>query len=275
MGGRRGPRGGTALAAVALLPFLELLRDSGDVADRAGRSALSADLRSCWRSRCPSTGGAPRRTPTVAFINSRAFYAGALPLMLAALAVALRPTRERVAVAVAGVGALLVVFGIDPLFRIVTALPGFAQAHNTRLAVVACLALALLAGWGLDELVGGRLHPSRRLAAFLAAVVALPLVAVALGAPWEAGALGEALEVAWGFADGRPRPRPEWWRRWRRRSSGSCSAARRRRWCGPARSAGSRPRCWRRWRSCSRRWTCSRSASARIPRSRSSTRSSP
>ena len=136
-----------------------------------------------------------------------------------------------------------------------TALPGFAQAHNTRLAVVACLALALLAGWGLDELPGARCARSRRLAAFLIAAIALPLVVVALRAPWEVGALDDALAVAWGFA-GLPGPPDDraWWRRWPRRWSGSCSPARRAAliWAGAARP----PRCWPRSSSRSRRWTC-------------------
>ncbi len=192
---------GGALAAVALLPFLELLRDSADLADRAGRDANSIGLKFVLALALPEYWGRPTQYSIEAFMNVRAFYVGALPLLLGALAVALRPTRERVAVAALAVGSLAVMLGVEPLFSIVTALPGFAQAHNSRLAIVACLALALLAGWGLDELTAGRLRPSRRLATYLAAVVAVPLVVVALRAPWEAGKLGEALAVAWGFAD--------------------------------------------------------------------------
>ncbi len=43
--------------------------------------------------------------------------------------------------------------GVEPFFAIVTALPGFSTAHNGRLVIFLLLALALLAGWGLDELV--------------------------------------------------------------------------------------------------------------------------
>jgi Bacterial membrane protein YfhO len=200
---------GTALAAIALLPFLELLRDSGDLAERAGRGANSAGRKFILGFALPEYWGRPTQSSYETFINVRAFYAGALPLLLAALGLVLRPTRERVGIALAGVGALLVVFGVQPLFRVVTALPGFAQAHNTRLTVIACLALALLAGWGLDELTGRRVHPSRRLVAFLAAAVALPIVVVLLRAPWETGALGDALAVAWGFADLPAPPRTE------------------------------------------------------------------
>ncbi len=69
--------------------------------------------------------------------------------MLAAVAL-LRPTRERVAVAAAGAVALAVVLGVQPFFVVANHVPGFAQAHNTRLAIVTLLCLALLAGWGLD-----------------------------------------------------------------------------------------------------------------------------
>ena len=71
--------------------------------------------------------------------------------MLAAAAL-LKPDRERVAVALTGTVALAVVFGVQPFFFVANHLPGFSQAHNTRLAIVTLLSIALLAGWGLDSL---------------------------------------------------------------------------------------------------------------------------
>jgi hypothetical protein len=193
---------GGALAAVALLPFLELLRDSGDIADRAGRTANRIEARFVLALALPEYWGRPTQSSVITFINVRAFYVGALPLLLAVIA--LRPVRERVAVAAAGVGALLVVFGVQPLFGIVTALPGFAQAHNTRLAVVGCLALALLAGWGLDDL-SERLDLARRRRAAVLAVagvlLAIPVLVVVIEHSSTFRAVGDAIEVAWLFAD--------------------------------------------------------------------------
>jgi hypothetical protein len=192
---------GGALAAVTLLPFLELLWHSGDVAERAHRDALHLPQKYVLALALPEYWGRPTTVATEPFINGRAFYAGALPLLLAGLAL-LRPSRERVGVAVGGAAALAVALGVQPLFAIVTALPGFAQAANTRLAVMATLAIALLAGWGLDDLLAGRLarRRPRALAGALAAAVAVPVLVVALRAPVHARLVGDALAVAWGFA---------------------------------------------------------------------------
>ena len=44
------------------------------------------------------------------------------------------------------------VFGLEPLFSLVRELPGFGVVHNTRFTILYLLCMALLAGWGLDEL---------------------------------------------------------------------------------------------------------------------------
>jgi hypothetical protein len=183
------------------VPFVELLWHSGDLAERAHRDALHLPQKYVLALALPEYWGRPTTVATEPFINGRAFYVGALPLLLAGLAL-LRPSRERIAVAVGGAGALAVALGVQPAFAIVTALPGFAQAANTRLAVVATLAIALLAGWGLDDLLARRSagRDTRALGAALAAAVAVPLLVVAARAPVHAHLLGDALAVAWGFA---------------------------------------------------------------------------
>lgn len=196
---------GTALAAVALLPFAELLWHSADLATRGDREATRVSTKYLLALALPEYWGRPTGTVTESFINARAYYAGVLPLLLAVVAVVLRPVRERVAVAATGVVALLVATGVQPLFAIFTNLPGFGQSHNTRLPVLTLLALALLAGWGLDEV--RERAPSRRLLAGLALAAVLPVAIVLLRAPVRAGAIGDALAVAWGFAT--PPPVPE------------------------------------------------------------------
>jgi hypothetical protein len=188
-----GVAAGSALAAVVLVPFAELLAYSSDLANRAGRDPARTPIRFGLALALPDYWGRPTQLVSEPFIVTRAFYAGALPLILAVLAV-LRPTRERLAVAATGALALLVVLGVQPFFGIVNALPGFHQAHNTRLGIVTLLCMALLAGWGLDGLRRSRLA---------AVVVGFIVVAPVLAGLARAGAfpLGGALRTAWGFAE--------------------------------------------------------------------------
>ena len=185
-----GVAAGTALAAIVLIPFLELLAHSSDLANRAGREHAHTPLRFGLALALPDYWGRPTQLASEPFIVTRAFYAGALPLMLAAVAL-LRPTRERVAVAAAGAVALAVVLGVQPFFFVANHVPGFAQAHNTRLAIVTLLCLALLAGLGARH--GGAPRPRargrRRRAAGRRRAHTRRCVSQY-----------EALKVAWGFA---------------------------------------------------------------------------
>lgn len=198
---------GTALAAVAVVPFAELLLLSGDIDRRGHTPALSVDPKYLPTLLMPDYWGRPTGYSLGGFYVERAFYAGALPLMLAFAGLVIRPTLERAAVAAFGVLVLLVVVGVFPFFEIVTALPGFSTAHNTRLTVLFLICVALLAGFGLDELTARRARvPRARLV--LAGIVALfcvPLVWAVVARPSPA-VFGTALDLAWGFADPR---RPE------------------------------------------------------------------
>ena len=99
---------------------------------------------------------------------------------------------------------LAVLFGIPPFLQIVTRLPVFSSGHNSRLTVLYVLAVALLAGWGLDDLVGGALARAR---AAPGARAVGGRGSCSRPCSWSArvarrsSALGDALEVAWGFAD--------------------------------------------------------------------------
>jgi hypothetical protein len=68
--------------------------------------------------------------------------------------------------------------------------------------VIAILALALLAGWGLDELTGRDLPPRRRalVLGLAAALLVLPVLIAVGGRDFGRSDLGDALKVAWGFA---------------------------------------------------------------------------
>jgi hypothetical protein len=195
--------GGVGLAAAVLVPFGELLWHSADLHSRGGTSVdqhisrefvLGLALPDYW--------GRPTQTPIKPFLLNRAVYAGALPLMLAAAALVLRPRLERVCIALFGALWLAVVFGVPPFLQIVTRLPVFSSGHNSRLIVLYVLALALLAGWGLDDLIE-RTWPERRRKLILAlagVAVLLPALFVVAAKRSTFSALGDALEVAWGFA---------------------------------------------------------------------------
>ncbi len=144
--------GGTALAAISLIPFAELLLLSADAHDRAGESVdVHLQAKEVLGVFMPDYWGRPTQTPIRPILLERAMYVGALPLMLAAAALILRRTAERVAVAGFGFLWFAVVIGIPPILQIVTRIPPFSSGHNTRLIMLTILALSLLAGWGLDD----------------------------------------------------------------------------------------------------------------------------
>jgi hypothetical protein len=196
--------GGLALAALTIVPFAELLWNSADLRDRMGDAVDKQPIRRDFALGIflPDYWGRATATPLKIFVLDRALYVGALPLMLAAAALIIRPSLERVCVALFGALWLAVLFGIAPFLQIVTRLPVFSSGHNSRLALLYVLAMALLAGWGLDDLTTARWRAQRRRLT-LAAAVALMLVPAlfVFGAGRTTLAVfGDALDVAWGFA---------------------------------------------------------------------------
>jgi len=131
---------------------------------------------------------------------SRAFFGGVLTVVLAAAAVIYKPTAERVAIAVFGALCLLVVVGTPGLFDLVTAVPPFSSGHNTRLAILFMLCLALLAGWGLDELAERR--PRRFVIFGLLAAMVFAVGWVLGGGKASLAQLGPAAKI--GLAFGTP-----------------------------------------------------------------------
>jgi hypothetical protein len=200
---------GTAIAGVLLVPMVEFLLHSADYSRRLQRPPGHADAHYLGAFFLSDYWGRPTQTSLAAnIVSNRGFYAGGITLMLAAVALVLRPTAVRLGFAASGALALAVVLGVDPVFSIVTAVPGFRTAHNGRLVFIVLLALAMLAGWGLDEL--GRLEPrkpprSRLAVAAAAGIFCVPIAWMLVAGAISPGKLGPALKVAWGFADP-PRP---------------------------------------------------------------------
>lgn len=197
-----GLTGGLLLAALLVVPFAELLFHSADVGDRSG-TAIDAHLPTRWLLGVflPDYWGRSTKTAVERYQLVRAYYAGALPLMLAAAALIISPRAERIALAGLGVVSLGVVGGIPPFLQVVTRLPVFSGGHNARLIMVWVLSVALLAGWGLDELASSEAQRRRRPVVLTAvAILGLPLAwAFARGLPLDVP--GAAVRVALGVAE--------------------------------------------------------------------------
>jgi hypothetical protein len=195
--------GGAALAAISLLPFLELLLSSADLRERSEASVYLLERKEAIGIFLPDWWGRPTQTPIRLFVIERALYVGALPLMLIAAALVLRPRLERVAMAVFGLVVLALVLGIPPFPEIVDRIPVLESGHNTRLVIITMLVAALLAGWGFDDLTGDRTEWSRRRRLLVlglgAALLVGPLVVGAALQPPSLGALREGFEIAWLF----------------------------------------------------------------------------
>jgi hypothetical protein len=193
---------GAALAALALAPFLEFVLHSGDLSRRVSSAAgywprkyLGAlFLHDYW--------GRPTQVDLESFMQVRGWYAGAATLMLAAAALILHRSAERIGVALFAVFCACMVVGIPPVFGIVSRLPGFSAAHNERLIIYVLMSLALLAGWGLDDLSDVRL-PRRRLRQLVigtaTVIVCIPIVWLIAAGTLSLSRLGSGLRVAWGF----------------------------------------------------------------------------
>ena len=194
---------GTALAAITLVPFLELVGRSVDSDVRSFLGASHGPRRYLFGLFVHDYWGRQTRTPIEfpSAMEENAYYVGALTLMLSIAALVARPRGQRVAFAVLGVAALAMATGIQPLFDLLTHLPGFSTAHNSRLAVIFVFCFALLAGWGLDELTEDVVARRRVLVGACAALVALPLVVMAAKGTLAPGRFGDALKVAWWFSD--------------------------------------------------------------------------
>jgi hypothetical protein len=195
-----GLAGGALLAAVALVPLAEMILHSGELEERTAANPDKVRATFLAMVFLPDFWGRPTQAPLFTFINSRAFYAGALPLMLAVAAPLMRPNFERLSLAAFGLTGLAVVVGVPPIHQIVNALPVFSTAHNGRLVIYWLIAVAVLSAFGLNDLLGED-GPQRRRAAIAAVVLlCIPVGWLAVGRPSPSD-VGPALETAWGFVD--------------------------------------------------------------------------
>jgi membrane protein YfhO len=195
---------GAGLAALALVPLIELFQRSADSASRGefadlhtpGRFLLGLFLHDFW--------GRPTRISTLLFgpfLHTRAYYVGALTLMLVAAALIFRRDLLRIGLAAMGLLCLLIAVGLPPLPDLLGVLPGFKVTNNTRLVVVFVLCAALLAGWGLNDLSGRLEVPRARwvpAAGLVLLVIPLIWIVIAGDRPW-ASVLWDSFKSAWLF----------------------------------------------------------------------------
>jgi hypothetical protein len=202
-----GAAGGAALAAVTLIPFLELLLRSSDVEVREGFAEIALPKKYLLGFALYDYWGRATHTAVGAFAQERALYAGALTLVLAAAALIVRPTLQRVGFALFCLFLLAVVLGVPPVPEIARHIPIVKTGNHLRVVFILMLFLALLAGSGLDELT--ERVPARRnwVLALAAVLLGLPMLILAGGGDLSAGELGRALEIAAG--QGWPVPPPD------------------------------------------------------------------
>jgi hypothetical protein len=195
---------GAALAALTLLPLLELFRHSDDYQHRLDNPPSFTSSQHLGAFFLSDYWGRPTQTETAAFVSNRGYYAGGITLMLAAVGLLLRPTVTRVAVAVFGAVTLTIVIGFGPIAHVVFHLPGFRTAHNGRMLIFVLISLALLAGWGLDELSRRQLPPLRGRALAAAAATAIfcvPFVWMLVAGTIDLAYWRSAVKVAWLLRD--------------------------------------------------------------------------
>jgi hypothetical protein len=197
---------GAALAGVAIIPFVELLKNSSDLSSRP-RALVHVQPKFFFASLVP---GYFDRVPTN-FLIEDAFYAGVLPLMLAFIAL-MKAKVERIAIAIFAALCIVVVLGIQPIFGFVGRLPGFDETYLSRLTILYLLAVALLAGWGLDDLMTWRPTGKRAVVAgsIAGGLFVLPVVIVLATRGTSLRFFARAARIAWGFAQEPLYNSPNW-----------------------------------------------------------------
>jgi hypothetical protein len=191
---------GTALAAVTLGPFLELLFRSSDVNVREDFSKIALPAKYLLGFGLYDYWGRATHTAVGAFAQERALYVGALPLVLGLAALVVRPTLQRMGVAALGLLLLAVVLGLPPFPEIAQHIPIVRTGNHLRVVFILMLCVALLAGWGLDDLADRRIPRRNLLLVMAAGLLVGPVLILGARGDLSAALLGRSLEIASGIA---------------------------------------------------------------------------
>jgi hypothetical protein len=184
---------------VTLVPFLELLLHSSDPEVRTPFSQLALPRDYLLGFALYEYWGRATHTATGAFAQERTLYVGALPLALSTCAVVVRPTLQRVAVAAFAGLMLAIVIGVPPLPDLAAHIPLVKTGNHLRLVIIMVLCLALLAGWGLDDLMARQVPRAGIVIGIAVGLLVLPVAVLAARGQLSSGLLGRAIEIAWGF----------------------------------------------------------------------------
>jgi hypothetical protein len=152
---------GLLLAAPQILPFLEYYGQSSSAVP-SDRWSFHLAFSSLLHFLLPNALG----NPALGFedlpkrlgwseadnFNELTGYVGIFPLFLAACGIALRPCKFTLFFFSLAIGSMLVIYGVPPLPFLLRALPILRDVNERRLLLIVGLSLAVLAGFGWDEL---------------------------------------------------------------------------------------------------------------------------
>jgi hypothetical protein len=184
---------GFALAGAQWIPLIDYIGSSA-AGEHRGHAVSSVNLWYLlgivfpWANGYPPDGVTPRLYAEATGLPNTselaAGFVGAVPLALAALAVALRRRERAVRVlCVLGLVSAAIAVALPGVAHLVALVPGLKATFNRRLLFASALAIALLAGRGLDLL--GELRPDavavRRLGKLVLAAAAALVLAALLG----------------------------------------------------------------------------------------------
>jgi hypothetical protein len=178
--------GGTALAAIAILPLLELVGKSIDASLPPGATAPQLPFNNILALMTPYFQGGGTSPPSPLGEIYRFIYIGALPLLLAGAALVGRRSGQQRWIAAFGLICLLVTLGVQPFFSIVRLLPGFHQTDLRILPILTLLVIALLAGFGADLLTSAAVRRRRGELLLIGwlLVMAVPVVWIGWSKSW-------------------------------------------------------------------------------------------
>ena len=176
--------GGAALAAVAILPFVEALGKSIESSTPPGAAGARLPFKDIVALMTPyfEGGGSSPSTAGLPLLG-RFIYIGALPLLLTGVALVGRRSIQQRWIAAFGLFFVLVPLGVQPLFSMVRILPGFHQSDLRRVSILTLLVIALLAGFGADLLGSARLSRRRSGAILIGWLVVMAVAPVWVGLP--------------------------------------------------------------------------------------------
>jgi hypothetical protein len=198
---------GILLSAVVLIPAALVAVDTYGVERRMGGApgfrSSSIPFDALRTALFPEWWGRPSEQlsiPGPASYKERTFYAGAVTILLACVALLARGGWRRMAPLVAlGALGLAISLRAPMLYEVVIALPGFDRIQNGRILLWFLLAVALLGGFGLQRLLELRGRLGRGWAVPAAALLAAVLATVSL--PLDGDVWTEAIDYALSRSD--------------------------------------------------------------------------